>query len=326
MSKIAVYTISLNEAKHVARFMASCKGADAVYVVDTGSTDGTVEALVKAGAIVKTENINPWRFDVARNVSLDFVPKDFDWCVCLDMDEILKDGWREKLEQTIADSPKATKIRYLFTWNWKTRPVYSLNGHGLRLEKPGKPDIIFLSEKIHRRNKYAWKKACHEVLIPKAEEEICLSGLEIEHLADDEKPRSSYLSLLELSYEEDPNDDRNCHYLGREYYHGGMYDKAIVLLLRYLDMKTNFLAERAASFLLLADCYGSTNREDQRLRYILAACGEAPTFREPWVELAKYYHEHRDYLGCYFAAKKALDIEQRQLCHITDGIAWGDLP
>lgn len=36
--KIIVYTISKNEAQHVDRFMASCKGADGVYVLDTSST------------------------------------------------------------------------------------------------------------------------------------------------------------------------------------------------------------------------------------------------------------------------------------------------
>ena len=35
---IYIYTISKNESQHVDRFMASCAGADGVYILDTGST------------------------------------------------------------------------------------------------------------------------------------------------------------------------------------------------------------------------------------------------------------------------------------------------
>ena len=65
--KIVVYAISKNEAKFVDRWYNSMKEADEIYVLDTGSTDETVSKLNKLGVIIKTEIINPWRFDVARN-------------------------------------------------------------------------------------------------------------------------------------------------------------------------------------------------------------------------------------------------------------------
>ena len=43
--KIIIYAICKNEAQFAARFMASCAEADGVYVLDTGSTDGTPESL-----------------------------------------------------------------------------------------------------------------------------------------------------------------------------------------------------------------------------------------------------------------------------------------
>ena len=97
-NKVCVYAISKNEEKFAKRWYESMKEADEVYVLDTGSTDNTVNILKNLGAKVTIKEINPWRFDVARNESLSLVPKDCDICVCTDLDEIFNKGWRKKLE------------------------------------------------------------------------------------------------------------------------------------------------------------------------------------------------------------------------------------
>ena len=76
--KIVVYAICKNEAGHAERWMASMAEADGVYVLDTGSTDGTAERLRALGAVVVEERVEPWRFDTARNRSLELVPEDAD--------------------------------------------------------------------------------------------------------------------------------------------------------------------------------------------------------------------------------------------------------
>ena len=94
--KICVYAISKNEEKFVKRWVESMNEADAIYVLDTGSTDQTVKKLKKYGVHVTKKEIKPWRFDVARNESLKLVPEDYDICVCTDLDEVFKPGWRKK--------------------------------------------------------------------------------------------------------------------------------------------------------------------------------------------------------------------------------------
>ena len=86
--KVAVYAICKNEEQFVDRWMDSMGEADQVVVLDTGSTDGTVERLRARGAEVTVEQIRPWRFDRARNRSLALVPEDVDICVCTDLDEV----------------------------------------------------------------------------------------------------------------------------------------------------------------------------------------------------------------------------------------------
>ena len=75
---VCVYAICKNEEAFVDRWMDSMSEADRVVVLDTGSSDATVEKLRNRGAEVTVEVISPWRFDTARNRSLELVPEDAD--------------------------------------------------------------------------------------------------------------------------------------------------------------------------------------------------------------------------------------------------------
>ncbi|MEI6101014.1 MAG: glycosyl transferase family 2, partial [Eubacteriales bacterium] len=90
--KICVYAICKNEEAFVDRWMDSMSEADLIVVTDTGSEDRTVEKLLAKGATVYVEKVVPWRFDVARNLSLGHVPEDIDICVCTDLDELFEKG------------------------------------------------------------------------------------------------------------------------------------------------------------------------------------------------------------------------------------------
>ena len=93
--KICVYAICKNEEQFVDRWVNSMKEADEIYVLDTGSTDNTVNKLIELGVNVSQKIINPWRFEVARNESLNLVPEDTDICICTDLDEVFVKGWRK---------------------------------------------------------------------------------------------------------------------------------------------------------------------------------------------------------------------------------------
>jgi glycosyltransferase involved in cell wall biosynthesis len=79
--KIAIYTIALNEEKHVERWYESSKDADYHLIADTGSTDRTIEIARNLGITVVPILVSPFRFDDARNASLALVPQDVDYCI-----------------------------------------------------------------------------------------------------------------------------------------------------------------------------------------------------------------------------------------------------
>ena len=306
--KISVYAISKNEEKFVERWIENLKEADNIYVLDTGSTDNTVKKLKENGVIVKEELIKPWRFDEARNKSLDMVPLDTDICVCLDLDEVIEKGWRKKLEKIWKND--TTRLRYNYNWSF---------------DEYGKPSVNFYIEKIHSRNNYKWTHPVHEVLtyLKDNEKFITTDEITVNHYPDKSKSRSSYLPLLELSVKEDPNDDRNMHYLGREYMYYGKWNKSIDTLIKHLNMKNaTWKDERCASMRFISRCYINLNRFDEAKMWLDKAINEAPYLRDPYVEraLLEYKLDNWKMVKKYYL--EALKLKKNTKSYINEPFSY----
>ena len=307
--KVYVYAISKNEEKFVNRWIDSMKEADGIFVLDTGSTDKTVKKLKKLGVHVKVKKIKPWRFDVARNESLKLVPTDADICVCTDLDEVFDKGWREKLEDSWCEN--TTRCRYPYYWS---------------LDEFGNPKVSFFIEKIHKRFGYKWTHPVHEVLsFDGLENVITIKDILLKHYPDDSKSRSSYLPLLELSVREDPLDDRNMHYLGREYMYYGKWNEAIDTLIKHLSLeKATWKDERAASMRYIARCYKNLKRYDEARMWLDKAMLEAPYLRDGYVERAMLEYEFNNFNEVYFYLNKALEIKEHSMSYIHEVFSWNE--
>ena len=96
--KICVYAIAKDEEANASRWMEVLRGADAVVVLDTGSSDRTAEILRGRGATVVAKKYDNFRFDVARNDALQYaLETDADVFLALDMDEFPDPGWDEAI-------------------------------------------------------------------------------------------------------------------------------------------------------------------------------------------------------------------------------------
>ena len=306
--KIVVYAISKNEGKFVDRWVDSMQEADEIYVLDTGSTDKTVSKLKKRKVNVKKKIIKPWRFDVARNESLKLVPNDADICVCTDLDEVLEKGWRKKLEEIWEDN--ITRLRY--NYNWK-------------LDENNKPIVNFYTDKIHIRDNYKWTHPVHEVLTYTNGNEVFLTTDEItlNHYPDNTKSRSSYLPLLELSVKEDPEDDRNMHYLGREYMYYQKWNECIDTLIKHLSLKTaTWKDERCASMRFIARSYRNLNRIEEAKMWLDKAINEAPYLRDPYVEKAMLEYELENWNEVVKNCNYALKITTHTKCYINETFSF----
>ena len=307
--KICVYAICKNEEKFVERWVNSVKEADEIYVLDTGSMDNTVEELKKRGVIVSQKEINPWRFDVARNLSLDMVPNDADICVCIDLDEVLEVGWRKKLEKIW--NIDINRLRYNYNWS---------------LDDKNNPIVNFYIEKIHTRNNYKWTHPVHEVLKytgDGTEKFITTDDITVNHYHDNNKSRSNYLPLLELSVKESPNNDRNMHYLGREYMYYGRWNECIDTLINHLNLPSaTWKDERSASMRFIARSYINLKRYDEARMWLDKAIREAPYLRDPYVERALLEYQLSNYKEVEKYAKEALKIRKHEKTYINEPFSW----
>ncbi len=305
--KVVVYAISKNEEKFVERWYNSMKEADSIYVLDTGSTDNTVSKLKSLGVNVETKIINPWRFDVARNESLNLVPEDTDICVCTDLDEVFSPGWREKLENSWNDG---NRLRYLYNWS---------------LDEEGNPLVSFLYEKIHDRHHYKWVYPVHEVLSCSLDKEIVNvdESIVLNHYPDQAKSRSSYLPLLELSVKENPENDRNLHYLGREYMYYGKWNECIDTLIKHLEVKSSvWKNERSASMRYISRAYINLGRLEEASMWLDKAINECPDTREAYVEKAMLDYQRGKYFDVIINCLKAKAIQKKDLIYINEVFCW----
>lgn len=305
--KICVYAISKNEEHFVERFCESAKDADMILIADTGSTDNTAEKARECGAVVHDICISPWRFDKARDAALALIPRDYDVCVSLDLDELLEPGWREEIERVW--KPETTRLRYKFDW-----------GAGIR----------FFYEKIHHRHGYHWHHPCHEYPRPDARtNEIYAQTDEllVTHHPDPTKSRGQYIDLLELSVQEDPHCPRNAFYYARELTFHRRWIDAVVALNKYLDNpNANWANERCYAMRIMAQAYEKLGDRKQAKVWLEKASEEAPNTREPWVELSELCQRMKLWPQSYESAKNALRITNKEAVYTMDPSVWGAKP
>ena len=306
--KVVVYAITKNEEKFVKRWYESMKEADEIYVLDTGSEDNTVKLLEELGVNVSVKIIEPWRFDVARNMSLDLVPKDTDVCVCTDLDEVFKPGWRSEIEKVWEKGNN--RLRYVYNWS---------------LDKKDNPIISFYGEKIHSRSNYKWIHPVHEILSYDGKDEkfLLTDNVVINHYPDSSKSRGSYLQLLELSILEEPKDDRNMHYLGREYMYYSRWNDCIDTLIKHLNLPTaTWKDERCASMRFIARSYINLGRYEEAKLWLNKAIKEAPYLRDPYVEMALLNYRLENYIEVIKNCTLALSIKENKKTYINESFCW----
>ncbi len=306
--KICVYAICKNEERFVDRWMDAVSEADMVVVADTGSTDGTVDKLRARGAHVYNESVVPWRFDEARNRALSHIPEDVDICVSNDLDEVFEAGWRQKLEAVWR--PEYTRARYMFAWS------HDQNGN-ITKQYP--------MEKIHRRQGYKWVHPVHEVLaFDGTENTVWIPDFVLHHYPDNNKPRSQYLPLLELSAKENPQDDRVRFWLGRELMYYKSYDACIQTLTQYLKLPTAvWPEERSAAMRFIASCYEQKQDLVNARKWLWQSIAQCPHVREPYLAMVQMGYRSGDWPLVAMMVSEALKITHPSGSYLTEPAAWG---
>lgn len=217
---LSLCLIAKNEEENIDRFFDSIEGCfDQVVLVDTGSTDKTVEKATARGAEIQHfEWIND--FAAARNYAFSFAQCDY--VAWLDLDDSLSN--REGFLRFRDD------IMGLADY-WMARYDYSSDAQG-------KPVCSFARERVFKRDKgFTWRYPIHEGVVPdSATGPVRIdfaSSWHVTHMrtaADLEKDRSRNLNIFSEMDKKGGMDARMRYYYGKELFETGSPAESVGVL------------------------------------------------------------------------------------------------
>jgi len=226
---ISCCMIVKNEEVFLEKCLESVKDyVDEIIIVDTGSTDKTVEI---AGRYTDKVYFHPWEgsFSKARNQALSYATSD--WIFIIDGDEELLEGNGEKLRKTVLEAGSADAFLV------NTVSTYS----------NGKKTARHNSERLFRNNGVIYYEGIVHNLV-KGASCVKASNIEVMHYGYDVDEKKAYekfirtTELLKKQIHENPKDPMPHHYLSASYIARGMNDDAAkesVLAIDLAEQQTN---------------------------------------------------------------------------------------
>lgn len=157
---VSVVILALNEEINIADCLASCRWCDDVHVLDSGSTDRTMDIARAMGASVYEHPFES--FGEQRNWAIDNIPVKHDWIFHLDADERFTEevvtAMRDRLAQDPPEAGFHLPQKLMLMGRWLKRsggyPTYQMRlfhkqrmrfcdyGHGQRELTDGKVGVL----------------------------------------------------------------------------------------------------------------------------------------------------------------------------------------
>ena len=301
--RIGTYTILKNEMKFIDRFLDWAKVCDGIWLLDTGSTDGSYEYLCKlaekpewkGNLFVEQKVITPWHFGNARTENMRMIPTVEEGgphvLIQVDLDEIMSDGWKEDFQKAAFEHQAFERLTYFYCWS------HDENGNEKRR---------FVYNKCHHNDpRYATFAAVHEYVMWNSEEPCPYHGSYLvsntktykHHFPDNTKSRGSYLGLLETRVKESPDDLNAYAYLWREYSFHGQWENMLKTAV-YLYMKAAKMGQNTPDLMTntawgIADAFNRIGLADEAEYFYKKAIDYEPRLKDNYMRYAQFlaYHE-----------------------------------
>ena len=285
MKKISLTLIVKNEEKVLERCINSLNGCyDELIIVDTGSTDDTINIAKKLNARVKHFK---WidDFAAARNYALSFATGD--WIMWCDADDVLEENQAKRFREIVHshDNDDIMGINFPYIYSHEstgTGEIPNFKYHRLRImKKESNPKWV---GRIHEYNKITGKTInCDEV--------------NFHHYRDEGKGTQNTARNLRIlkkvvndcSLEERP---RHLFYYGKECIYNKLYDEAIKSFEEYIPL-SNWLPEKHRAMYELAVCYQIKNDINNAIKYCFEAIKLDEDYVDPYVLLGQINYNQK---------------------------------
>jgi glycosyltransferase involved in cell wall biosynthesis len=254
---IGVCIIAKNEEVLIRRALESVKGADQIVVIDTGSTDKTVEIAREYTNEVYLDFV--WVDHMAEAFNHGLSKMKTDWILSVDCDEYLHD--MDEVRRVIELGKKYIACEMIAEGDQKL---------GFRFSRLFRNDPnIFWVQPIHKH-----------LNLPGEGEHIgnvrITFGYSPAHHND---PNRTLRILQQAVAEEGDKAGRNLYYLGREYWYKMMYKDAVQTLGRYVQV-SKWPAEKSEAFLIMSQAYHAQQKVADARDACLQAINLNANFKE----------------------------------------------
>ncbi|MFG6366932.1 MAG: glycosyltransferase [Lachnospiraceae bacterium] len=296
MSTISLCMIVKNEERHIARCLDSVAGlVDEIIIVDTGSTDRTVEIASNYTSKIFSYQ---WKddFSDARNNS--FSKASMDYCMWMDADDILETVERDKflqLKQSLSAEVDIVMMKY----------------HTL-FDEEGRPSFTYFRERwIRNSAQYRWVGAVHEVIPPNGK--VIYSDIAISHKKiGSGNPNRNLRIYQKMIADGKTLEPRHQYYYGRELYYHKQYEEAVSVLEQFLCTKEGWIENKIEACSVCAACYLQLGQEQRALDTLLRSMSFDVPRAELCCEIGKYFLEHGNIQNAIYWYETALNLPKNE--------------
>jgi glycosyltransferase involved in cell wall biosynthesis len=299
-SKVGACFIMKNEEKNIERMISSMRGCwdeGCLVMVDTGSTDRTVELAESLGA--KVEHFE-WidDFGAARQFALEKLYEncpDIDYWMWSDLDDVLLcqddiEKYRQTLDDCL-DNPNIQGLNFPYIYSHDASEVGNqcipqFKYHRLRACKKG----------FGR-----WKCRIHEYIESDQSKHVNCENVDFHHFRDGTGVMNTARNLRILRKvvdEATPAErPRYTFYYGKECMYNGLFDDAEKAFKEYLPI-SNWLPEKTRAMYELAVCYQYKGDLENCMRYAFEAIILDQRYADPYVLLGLLAYAKQDWKMC----------------------------
>lgn len=287
---LSVCMIVRDEEQTLARALESVKSfADEIIVVDTGSTDNSVEI-----AKLFTENVYffEWCDDFARARNFSFSKATCELVAWLDADdEITPENAKLLMQLKERDDFDTAMVKYAVAFDGDN------------------PTFVYYRERVFRRAlNPVWVGEVHEVIAPLGR--VIYSPASIYHKKVKANPTARNLHIYQKKIGRgEPLDARQKFYYGRELYFNGLYTECVAVLNDFLGGE--FWVENGVEACrTLYRALSALNRREEAIASLMRAFTLSKPKAEDCCALASYFEEKKDYSTAIWWYKRAIESDE----------------
>ena len=293
MVTFSLCMIVKNEEEVLGRCLDSVKDVmDEINIVDTGSTDKTIEIAKEYTDRVFTFE---WtgKFKDARNESFKYATQDY--ILYLDADDVLLKKDREKLQglkDTLDPAVDSVSMYY-----------------NAGMDEYGNVTLRYRRNRLLKRSRgFNWKGDCHNYL--EVDGHIINADIAVTHKKSGHAVGRNLSIYKEKIARGDAFSPRDYFYYGNELRENGHYEKAIESYTKNIEMREGWIEDKVYACIHRADCYRFLGEREKELASLFESFRFAKTPRpEICSRLGYHFQRTREFDSAIFWYKLATQLE-----------------